>query len=174
MNLKITGRNIEISEAIKEFAMKKVKKLEKILVEIVDAEIIISQERYNYIADINLNSKVAFLNAKEKGKDIKTALKLAFELITKQAKKEKEIVKNKKRKKIGQEASRVEPIEEAPLLVSSESYTLKPINIKEALVMLDNSPDGVFAFNNIDTGLFSVVFKKGNKEIGIIEFKGWN
>jgi putative sigma-54 modulation protein len=171
MNLKITGRNIDISETTKEFAEKKVKKLEKILVEIVDAEIIISQERYNYIVDINLNSKVAFLNAKEKGKDIKTALKSAFDLITKQAKKEKEIVKNKKRKKPEQEES-LERMDEAQLLITSESYTLKPINIKEAIVMLNNSPDGVFAFNNIDSGHFSVIFKKGAKEIGIIEFKG--
>ncbi len=171
MNLKITGRNIDISETIREFAEKKMKKLEKILVEIVDAEIIISQERYNYIVDINLNSKVAFLNAKEKGKDIKTALKAAFNLITKQAKKEKEIIKNKKRKKPEQEILSTERLEETPLLVSSESYTLKPISIKEAIVMLNNSPDGVFAFENIDTGLFSVLFKKSNKEIGIIEFK---
>ncbi len=171
MNFKITGRNIEIPKANKDFAIKKIQKLEKLLVEIVDVEIIVSQERFNYIVDINLNSKIAFLNAKEKGKDLKTALKAAFNVITKLAKKEKERVKNKKRKKIEKESIIVKEQEESPLLVTSESYTLKPINIKEAIVMLNNSPDNVFAFKNIDTDYFSVVFKKGKKEIGIIEFK---
>ena len=177
MNFKITGRNLSIGSSEREFAVKKLSKIEKMLTEIVDAEIIISKEKINFVIDINIKSKIAHLNAKERGKNLKATLKAAFESILKQAKKEKEKIKEGKRKREKTEAIFEKEIEReeslsTPTLYYSENYTMKPISIKEAISFLENSEDPVFAFKNIDTGMFSVVFKRGENEIGIIEFKG--
>jgi len=176
MNFKITGRNTRVGSSEREFAVKKLSKLEKMLTEIVDAEIIVSKEKINYVIDVNIKSKIAHLNAKERGKNLKSTLKSAFDSILKQAKKEKEKIKEGKRKREKSELIFEKESEEResdiPTLYYSENYTMKPITVKEAISFLEHSDDPVYAFKNIDTGLFSVVFKRGNKEIGIIEFKG--
>ncbi len=177
MNFKITGRNLNLGSWEREFAVKKLNKIEKMLSEIVDAEIIISKEKINFVVDINVNSKLAFINAKEKGKNLKSTLKAAFDSVIKQAKKEKEKIKEGKRKREKEEVfekeyGKEEKPSEKPVMYYSDNYTMKPISINEAISFLENSDDPVFAFKNIDTGWFSVVFKRGENEIGIIEFKG--
>ena len=177
MNFKITGRNVNLGSSEIEFAVKKLSKIEKMLSEIVDAEIIVSKEKINFVVDINVKSKIALINAKERGKNLKSTLKAAFDSILKQAKKEKEKIKEGKRKRekgevYERESASTESAQETPTLYYSENYTMKPISVGEAISYLENSEDPVFAFKNIDTGWFSVVFKRGENEIGIIEFKG--
>ncbi len=169
MKLRITGRGVEISDEIKEFALKKMNKLEKLLDNIVEMEVIISKEKFNYIAEGNVVSKLGSFNAKEKGKKEKTAVKSLFDVIEKLAKKEKEKLKGRKRKR-RETISR--PLkEEKTKFTPSESYTLKPISIDEALIYLGESEDPVFVFRSIDTGKVTIIFEKGKDNYGIIEFE---
>ena len=90
MNFKLTGRNVEIEEADREYCLKRLGKMEKIVSQILDVEVVVSKERFTAIADITLKSKIALFNAKEKGKDVKSALNALFDLLELQAKREKE------------------------------------------------------------------------------------
>ena len=98
MNFKLTGRNVEIEEADREYCLKRLGKMEKIVSQILDVEVVVSKERFTAIADITLKSKIALFNAKEKGKDVKSALNALFDLLELQAKREKEKLTTKKKK----------------------------------------------------------------------------
>jgi len=175
MKLEITGRNLKITSSQKKFIKQKLRKFEKMLEKIINAEIIVLKEGYNYLAEVNLNSKIAQINVKGEGKIIDTALKDAFEHLHRQANKEKEKVKTQQKhkkksvRKLEKEIQTNESEKQRTSLIRSDSYTLKPININEAIVMLKASKDPVFAFKNIDTGNFSVLFTEDNKNLKIIE-----
>ncbi len=168
MKLKITGRGINVPENVKEFALKRLGKLEKMLSEIVEMEIVISKEKFNFLAEGNVISKLGSFNGKETGKNEKAAVKALFDVLEKLSKKEKEKIKGRKRKKrktvlTGQESS--------SKFIPSNSYSMKPISIEEAEILLSESEDPVFVFRNIDTGGVTVIFKKGEGKYGIIEIE---
>ena len=172
MNFKLTGRNVEIEEADREYCLKRLGKMEKIVSQILDVEVVVSKERFTAIADITLKSKIALFNAKEKGKDVKSALNALFDLLELQAKREKEKLTTKKKKKEEPPVVQEESLREEPTQEVSDSFSTKPITLKEALGFLKESSETVYAFKNIDNGYFTVLYKKGKKQTAIIEMKG--
>ena len=113
MNIAVTFKHIDSSDAIKKYAESKVLKLEKYLNNILEAHVTLSIERVDHkesgVAQIKLTAKNLIVNAEEKSADIYSAIDLLLEKVEAQIKKHKEKIRRKEHVEEGTAAGTAEP-----------------------------------------------------------------
>ena len=95
MNIKITGRSIEVTDAMKDYIEKRLERLEKFEGKNTDVNVVCSVEREDQIAEIQINHDGEFLRVEERNADFYAAIDLALDRAERQLRKEKEKLKNK-------------------------------------------------------------------------------
>ncbi len=87
MKLTVTGRKIEITDAIKDHLNKKMEKTIKDLVEKADVHVSLSVEKHRHHVDIALKTKGFSLHSKDETDTLYTAIDGALEKMEKQLRK---------------------------------------------------------------------------------------
>lgn len=94
VEIQITAKGTPPTEGVKDWAFRKVSKLEKYLPRIVEAHVFLKKERYFYVAEITLLAKSHRIFGKGEDKDnLFTAIDLACDRVATQAKKYREKIK---------------------------------------------------------------------------------
>jgi putative sigma-54 modulation protein len=171
MKINFTARHTEVSPDIKEYCEKRLLSIEKILGYSVEADLILSAEKYRYIAEINVKTKGMTLNTVEETQDMISSLSLAFDHIEKRIKKEREKLREKKRRTIRQneEEPSLSESEEQKRVIKSRNFSLKPMSLEGALLQFETSKMEVFVFRKIDTEKWAVLFRRKDGHFGLIE-----
>ena len=90
MVINITTRHIELNSHLKDYVYKKVEKVKKYFRHFVNAQMILSTEKYWYIAELFTQAKGNNIRAKEQAEDIYSAIDKVMDKVGKQLKKHKE------------------------------------------------------------------------------------
>lgn len=88
--LTITGRHFEISEPLRKYVEKKVCKLGKYLNNIIEAHVILTEEKYLHIAEITIKAEGSIFHGAYKSNDMSISIGKAIEKIGIQLRKHKE------------------------------------------------------------------------------------
>lgn len=172
MNINYTARQTQVTPAIERQCERRIRSLEKILGYPVEANIVLSVEKYRHKVEIVIRTKGATLNAEEESSDMVSSLGVAFDNIEKRVKKEKSKLRERKRRK-GREAAvpapPAEPEEIEKRLVRSRSFSLKPMTLDEAIVMLDAGKEEAFAFRKFDSEKWAVIYRRKDGNYGLID-----
>lgn len=171
MKIIFTARQTEISPEMKEYCEKRVLSIEKVLGYSVDADLILSVEKYRQKAEINVKTKGMTLHSVEETQDMTSSLGLAFDHIEKRVKKEREKLHEKKRRKIKQkqEESLPSESEEQKKVIKSRNFSLKPMTLDEALLQFETSKMEVFVFRKFDSEKWAVLFWRKDGNFGLVE-----
>ena len=105
MEVRISGRNFEITESLKEHVNKKVENFEKYLNNIIDVHVVLSVEKYRQCAEISVFAKKLKLTETSEETDMYAAVDKVCTRIEKALRRHKEKIKshrNKDPKKIGE------------------------------------------------------------------------
>lgn len=84
MKLIITGRHLDVTEALKAYVEEKLSRLERYANDIIDIHVLLGMERHNAVAEVNMKLKRFHINVKEKEKDMYVAIDRAFDVVKKQ------------------------------------------------------------------------------------------
>ncbi len=95
MQVNVTFRQMEHSDALREYAEEKMAKLKKLLKPPVDARVTFSVEKFSHIADLAINAGGITINASEKSEDMYSSFDLAYSKIERQIRKHKEKQQNR-------------------------------------------------------------------------------
>ncbi len=171
MILNFTARHAQITPDIKEYCQKRIKSLEKILGSSIETDIILSVEKYRNKAEINIKSRRISLNAAEETQDMMTALGGAFDNLENRIKKEIKKLRERKRRKNREKEvlPSVEREEQAPRIIKSNDYSLKPMSLEEALLQFNLSQKDVLAFRKIGTEKWAFIYRRKDGNYGLIE-----
>jgi putative sigma-54 modulation protein len=180
MSIKFTSKNVKFTGALKAFTEKNLTSIEKIGGNIIDAEIIATEEKLDFKVEITVKTKSHTYHIEDRDPILKQAIRSTLNTLKAQAKKNKEKLKKDKKRAnksgtfkqfSGPEPEVVEPPEKpaAEAVTVSENFSRKPLSIEEAIFFLKESGENAYMFTNVETDKMSVVFfnKKGN--ISIIE-----
>jgi len=96
MNVAITFRQMEATEALKQYVHTKLHKIEKFFLKPVDVHVIVSIERHLLRAEINVQDKQFSAHAKEECEDMYVSIDRAIEKVGKSLKKHKDKIKDNK------------------------------------------------------------------------------
>lgn len=84
MELKITGRHFNVTEALKAYLDEKISRLDKYARDIIDTHVILQMEKRNAVVEVNMRLKRFNVNVKESHSDMYAAIDESFEALRKQ------------------------------------------------------------------------------------------
>src|SRR5262245_24286369 len=92
MKLDITGRNIEITPAIREFTQEKLSKLDRWIEEVIEAHVVLFVEKHRHTAEIVVKGRHHTFTGIDETGDMYASIGNAVDKIEKQARREKDKV----------------------------------------------------------------------------------
>lgn len=172
MNIKVTGKNIEITGAIREYIEKRLEKLERFASPNTEINVVCSVEREEQIIEIQISTGKEFLRVEERNPDLYASVDLALDKAERQLRKEKE----KRIEKNQGGAPRVEMTESLTPdvreldndITNTVYYDIKPMTIEDAKMKLGASEDLFLPFVNADTSEVNVIYKRSIGSYGIV------
>lgn len=96
MKIKITGRHIDVSESLKDYAEKKISKLEKHFQQLIDIHLILYKEKLDRVAELIISGDSVQFHAREKAADLYSALDLLVDKMESQIARFKEKIQSRK------------------------------------------------------------------------------
>jgi putative sigma-54 modulation protein len=98
MNINITFRHMDTSQAIKSYATEKVAKLQKFLRQPMAAKVTLSLDKLRHVVETQISSGGAHLEAKEVSDDIYASIDRVIDKLERQIRGNKGVVQDKKRR----------------------------------------------------------------------------
>jgi putative sigma-54 modulation protein len=168
--LTITGRHIEVTEALRDHAVEKMNHACRLLDKISAAHITFSVEKYRHICEVVIQVHGVTLRSKEETNDMYASIDQAMEKIEAQAKRLKEKIKDKKRQDERESSEFEEELAvESPRVFESETFAAKPLTVDDALRELSNSEGHFLAFRNAKTNEVNVLYKRKDGHFGLVQ-----
>lgn len=176
MNIKITSKELEATEAIKDYIEKKAERLEKYFGAEFDVYATIKTEGSDKVAEISIKADTQDYRAVTAHRDLYASIDKDIDILEGQIRK----TKTKKDKQNMTESIRIKEtikMEDAEVtneIVKVLYYDIKPMTPEDAKLKLQEQPQNKFlAFIDIDTGKTNIIYRlKDNKNFGLVEPEG--
>ena len=173
MKINYTARHANITPDIKKYCERRIRNLERILDNPIEADITLTVEKYRKRVEINIKSKRVTLNVDEETHDMLSSLAEAFDHVERRIKKEREKLRKRKRRKTREREifpPAVETAEERKRVIRSEDYMLKPLSLEEALLHFDlDEKKEVFVFRKTGSEKWAILYRRKDGHYGLIE-----
>jgi len=175
MQINITFRHVEPSDALKIYAIEKVDRLKKYFEGLVEGHVIFSQEKIRHLSEVTLQANGIRVNAKEENSDFHSALDSVVDKLERQLVRYKEKIKrhkplsNKERRSLQEKVYAYESFEEEePRVLQTDHYTTQPMSLDDAVMQLDLGNRPFIVFTDADNRV-KVVYRRDDGHYGLIE-----
>ena len=181
MQVLITGRHMEMTEALQNYVKSKVERVGKYLENIKEADVILSVEKYRHSAEVTIKANGITINGEEETDDMYSSIDLVMEKIERQVKKYKEKIRQHKPRQSLKESNMVmnvfasdeqEEEEETSSnlrLIKTKSLSIKPMSLDDAIMQMDLAGEDCFLFMNIASNSLSVIYRSKDDKLVLIE-----
>lgn len=181
MDIRITGQKLVVKETLKSHLREKMGKFEKYAPRLVEAHVLLKQEKHFVIAEITLLAKNLRAYGEGTHKDnVYAAIDQAYSRVEKQLKKFREKVKKDHHKKgkdhfgealtaISRKGQGAVATDFEPKVVKTKLFSAKPMSVEEASLQLGISEKPFLVFQNSETQKVNVLFKREDGHHGLIE-----
>jgi putative sigma-54 modulation protein len=182
MELKIVGKNIEITESLREYLDKKMAKLTRHLSNLDEAKVEIHEVKakspdQQVIVQVTIKSKGALLRAEEKAANTNIAVDAVTKVLERQIERYRGKFDKKGRDSVRELQLKVPP--EAvntdkksgffPEIVRVKRFPIKAMSVSEASEQMELLSHDFFLFINSDTGELNLVYRRKDGNYGILE-----
>ena len=172
MKLKVTGKELMITEALNDYVEKKLSRIEKYF-EDLEADVTLRTEKNEQIAEMNIYANGESYRAVTEDKDLYASIDKDIDILEGQIRK----AKSKKEKMMRDDtlkalevnvSNRSEVVNE---IVKTSHYSIKPLTPEDAMLALQEYPTHNFlAFINVENGKVNVIHRlKDGKNYGLVE-----
>lgn len=173
MQVNITGRHTEITDALREYAEGKIRKMERYGSKAKEANIILSVEKYRHIAEISLNLNGFIMTAKEETEEMYSSIDKALDKIERQVRKYKERLTDHKAspetRRSVQLSSPPPQKEMLPRIIEKRKVVIKPMLPEEAVMQMETLKMSFFLFSDPSNEKVKVIYKREDGNVGLIE-----
>ena len=174
MRITITGRNIELTQGLKDAVEDKLNKLEKYFTPETEVYVTLSVEKERQKIEVTIPIKGHVIRSEQVSTDMYVSIDLVEEIIEKQLKKYRTRLTSKHlnaAENFKQEfiAEAEEAEEEEVKIVRSKKFGMKPMYPEDACIQMELSGHDFFVFRNAETDEVNVVYKRKGNTYGLIE-----
>lgn len=172
MRYVITGRNIEVTPALKSAVEEKIGKLERYFTPDTEVIATLSVQRDRQKIEITIPIKGNIIRAEESSNDMYVSIDLVEEIIERQIKKYKKKLIDKKQAALSfSEAFMQEEydMDDEVKIVKTKRFGIKPMDPEEACVQMELLGHSFYVFLNSETDEVNVVYKRKGNTYGLIE-----
>ena len=173
MKITITGRNLSLTDGLKNGVEKKLGKLDKFFQAETPCNVTLSTQKDMQKIEVTIPVKGSVIRAEEATEDMYQSIDLVVDVLERQIRK----YKNKliQRHQAGSDFSS-EFIDEKPAqdeeeikIVRTKHIDLKPMTAEEACLQMELLGHSFFVFQDGNTGKVNVVYKRKANSYGLIE-----
>lgn len=167
----ISGKNMDVSESLKEAIYEKIGKLEKYFNPDAEVTVTLSVERSRQKIEVTIPVKGSIIRAEQVSDDMYVSLDLVEDIIERQMRKYKTKLANKMHATANfAPAYFEEDVEDEQIkIVRTKRFAMKPMDIEEACVQMELLGHNFFVFTNAETDEVNVVYKRKGNTYGLIE-----
>lgn len=176
MKYQIIGKNIEVTEGIKEALLKKLHRMDKYFVinDDVECRAVVRTYKTGQKVEITIFTKMMDFRAEVIDNDLYAAFDLAIDKLEGQMRKLKTRLDRRNKDGLGKsiafenfEAEKEEA--ESDEIVRTKSYLLSPMSMEEAITRMEALGHDFFMYLDIDDDMISVLYCRDNGGLGIIQ-----
>lgn len=179
MRMIISGRHLEITDAIREYAEKKVGKIKKYFEHILEVDVTLSVEHSKtegdkHVADVLIFANGTKIKAQAVDSILYAAIDEVVDVLEQQLKKYKEKLKNRQHHKelpadMFEQIVYEENLKEDRKLIKGKLCSAKPMSIDEAILQMESLGQNFYTFMNFETEELNVIYKRKDGDYGHIE-----
>jgi putative sigma-54 modulation protein len=177
MQISFTGKQFEVTDALRGYAERKLRKFEKQLRKVTAAHVVQSTERAWHNVDITVNADGKVFRGEGRSDNMYSSIDIAVAKLETQ-------IQHRKGKIIDRAHGRTSegrppaleiaeadasPDEEAPREVRRRRVQLSPMTVDEAIDEMELLAQQFMLFANAETGQLNVVYKRDQGGYGLIE-----
>jgi putative sigma-54 modulation protein len=171
MQTDITFKNIDSSDALKDYAFKRLSKMDKYIDRTAEAHVVLSVEKRRHKADVTLTADGAVINAVEITEDLYSAIDMVMDKLERQIKKHKEKIQGKKVQSKTPQAAVASPAgkKTKPRLIYEKNYAVSPMSVEEALDLMEEAPEKFVIFQNTESKQLNLIYKRQDGKFALVE-----
>jgi putative sigma-54 modulation protein len=185
MEMQITGKNIEILPAVREYMTRKLGKINRFLPNLLSFEVVATEEKTRdpekrFIVQATLDNKGTLIRGEERGQDLYTATDKVVEKLNRQIEHYKaklpysrgrnmpSIRTNTAGAEADAAAAAVADEEGEPRVVKTKKFDVKPMSLEEAVDQMELLGHDFFLFFNPDDNLINLIYRRKDGDYGLI------
>ena len=173
MRISISGKNLEVSDYMRETAEKKLNKLSKIFPQDADAQVSLAVEKNRHIVEVTVPYEGRIVRAEETSGDMYASLDNVVSKLEKQVQRYR--TRQDRRRKSGEVIADFAPVaaEEpeafTPRIVRTKKIDIRPMSEEEAMLQMEMLGHSFFVLENAETGEVNVLYVRKDGNYGLIE-----
>lgn len=173
MKIVVRGKNVEVTDGLREYVEKRLAKLTRYLEHIHEAQVTAYSERGSYGVEVTIPLNGMILRGEEKSaENLYAAIDEVVEKLEKQVEKHRTKLYKRFRNKglkeliasMGEENKKDEP-----LVVRTKRFAIKPMPLEEAILQMNLLGHDFFVFHNAETEKVNVLYRRKDGNYGLIE-----
>ena len=174
MKVIISGKNIELTQGIKDAVEERLSKLDKFFTEDTEAHVTLSVEKDRQKIEVTIPIKGHIVRAEQVSTDMYVSIDIVAETIERQMRKYRTKIteKNIEERTAFKEETRNAGEDEADddiRIVRTKRFGMKPIFPEDACVQMELLGHDFYMFLNAETEEVNVVYKRKGNTYGLIE-----
>ena len=173
---KLVGRNLEVTDAIREHVQQRLSKLERFSPDIVDAKVVLSVKndgRLNapHRVEMQLNVPHGVIRAEEAGTDMYAVIDVAVHVLERQLKKfrTKLITREQRGDLIPETSELADEDDFRPEIVRNKRFEVRPMSPEDAAAQMEALGHDFYMFENSRTTRVNVIYKRKDGNYGLLE-----
>ncbi|WP_152396381.1 ribosome hibernation-promoting factor, HPF/YfiA family [Paenibacillus guangzhouensis] len=180
MKYSIRGQQIQVTDALREYVEKKLSRLEKYfeVPPTSEVHVTLSVIKDKHSIEVTIPLPGLMLRAEDKTDDMYASIDAVIDKLERQIRKHKTKLNRRFRQEGslkslivdgGSTAVALEDEEDTLELVRTKRFTLKPMDVEEAILQMNMVGHNFFVFSNMDTNQVNVVYRRNDGKYGLIE-----
>jgi len=184
MKVTITGRHMEMTDALKAYIEGALDKIESHFDKVIDADVVLDVEKHRHIAEVNLHANGVRIHGREASADMYASVDEVMAKLEKQVRKFKDRINRHQPRRSREDLDyrhAILRLEEGNgndddqealghhKVVHREKLGMKPMSVDEAVMQLELVDDLFLVFSNADTSQVNVLYARDNDTYGLIE-----
>jgi len=178
MRFVFTGKNMTVTEGVKERAMRKLGRLEKLLPDNADVHVTFSMNKHLTKMEVSVPLHKRILRAEVSDSDISNCLDGAVDILERQVVKYKTRLRDRQRRSVATNEELLyiedpdmlaEASQQEAVIHRTKRFALKPMDTQEAVMEMELLNHSFYVFRNSWTDEVNVVYKRNDGDYGLIE-----
>jgi len=174
MQVTIKGKNLDVTDSLREYVEKRVNKLDRFLPNIEEAWMDLGVQNAKSAADRNVaqltlkSTSGFYLRAEERSGDIRTSIDTVLDKMSRQIQRYKGKHWQSQNREADDSVQPVEEVEPEGQIVRTKRFQTRPMSVEDAIEQMELLGHDFFAFYDVATEGFSVVYRRNDGGYGLL------
>lgn len=175
MKLNFAGKNVEVTQALRDVTEKKFGKLDKYFQKDIVGNVTFSTEKNRKIIEVTINLPGTILRAEESSDDMYASIDKTVDILERQIRKYKTRLQKRYQNNETIRFENVLPLSngddvgEKSQVVRRKKFNLKPMSVDEAILQMELLRHNFFVFIDAETSDIAIVYKRKDGNYGLIQ-----